>query len=203
MRRKSFAKYKIAASVNSPNDALNTPLPFVSGTGLSISSGNSVLSNPTDRECTQRRFGHMPNAFLNRASEPDQLKSTLASAAVCSNASTEFPATVFTPASCICSIASCGSAGSARTRIVSVLMGSSTEAITPQSRRALSNKRSLEESNQMFYAQNLTPQIRASYNTALCNQCTFLTARFQSSTVYRTSSRVSEGILCRQEIPSH
>src|SRR6267143_2265200 len=124
MRRRSFAKYKMPASANSPNDALNTPLPFVSGTGLSISSGNSVLSKPTERECTHRKFGHMPNTFLNRASEPDQLKSTLASAAACPNASTEFPATVFTPASCICSIASCDSAGSARTRMVSVLMGS-------------------------------------------------------------------------------
>src|SRR6266404_1264707 len=203
MRRKSFAKYKIAASVNSPNDALNTPLPFVSGTGLAISSGNSVLSRPTERECTHRKFGQIPNTFRNSASEPDQLKSTLASAAACSNASTESPATVFTPVSCICSVASCGSAGSARTRMVSVLMGSSGEAITPQSRRALSNKRSLEKSNQMFNAQNLTLQIRASYNTPLSSEYWLLTARFQSSTVYRTSSRVSEGILCRQEIPSH
>ena len=87
--------------------------------------------------------------------------------------------------------------------MVSVLMGSSGEAITPQSRRALSNKRSLEKSNQMFNAQNLTLQIRASYNTPLSSEYWLLTARFQSSTVYRTSSRVSEGILCRQEIPSH
>src|SRR6266849_2527187 len=203
MRRKSFAKCKMAASVNSPNDALNTPLPFVSGTGLSISSGNSALSKPTERECTHRKFGQIPNTFRNSASEPDQLKSTLASVAVCSNASTESPTTVFTPASFICSIASCGSAGSARARIVSVLMGSSGEAITPQSRRALSDKRSLEKSNQMFNAQHLTPQIRASYNTPLCSQQWLLTARFQSSTVYRTDSRVSQGILCRQKIPSH
>src|SRR5439155_21938050 len=122
MRRKSLAKYKIAASTNSPNDALNTPVPFVSGTGLSISSGNSVLSRPTERECTQPRFGHIPNTFLNRAREPDQLKSALAWTAVCSNASTEFPATILTPVSDFSSMASRGSAGSARTTMVSFLM---------------------------------------------------------------------------------
>src|SRR2546430_11423406 len=90
MRRKSFAKYKIAPSTNSPKDALNTPLPLVSGTRLSIISGNNVLSRPTARECTQRRFGHIPNTFLKSAREPDQLKSTLARTAVCSNTSTEF-----------------------------------------------------------------------------------------------------------------
>src|SRR2546423_10154751 len=39
MRRKSFAKYRIAPSANSPSDWLKTPRPLVSGTGLMASSG--------------------------------------------------------------------------------------------------------------------------------------------------------------------
>src|SRR5580704_8908413 len=94
MRRKSLAKYRMAASVNSPKDGLKTPTPFVSGTALSTSSGNSDLSRPTERECTQRRFGHILNTSLNRSSEPDQFNSTAASAATARNASGEFPATI-------------------------------------------------------------------------------------------------------------
>src|SRR5216684_2400929 len=91
MRRKSLAKYKIAPSTNSAKAGLNTPEPFVSGTGLSISSGNSVLSSPAERLCTQRTFGHIPKTALSRAKEPDQLKMTVASLAAGPNASTEFP----------------------------------------------------------------------------------------------------------------
>ena len=47
----------MAASANSPSEGLKTPLPLVSGTGLSTSSGKSRLSSPADRECTQRTFG--------------------------------------------------------------------------------------------------------------------------------------------------
>src|SRR5437762_2924588 len=94
MRRKSFAKYKIAPSVNSPRDPLNTPAPLVSGTALSINSGNSVLSKPTERECTQSKFGQIANTFLNNAREPDQLKSTFAWVASWPNDSAASPTIV-------------------------------------------------------------------------------------------------------------
>src|SRR5580704_8376615 len=138
MRRKSFAKYKIAPSANSPSDALNTPAPLVSGTALSFNSGNNVRSNPTERECTQSRLGHTANTFLNNSSEPDQLKSTVASTVAPANTSADFPKTIFSPASDSSSIASCASAGSAvltRTRMVSffISLARTAQEITPQS----------------------------------------------------------------------
>src|SRR5271167_3267470 len=126
MRRKSLAKYNIAPSTNSPNDALNTPLPFVSWTGLSLSSGNSVRSSPTERECTQRKFGHNAKTSLNSGREADQLKSTRAPEAAGSNASAEFPTTMSAPESLFSRIAICGSDGSAKTRIVSFFIGTGT-----------------------------------------------------------------------------
>src|SRR6185437_9770542 len=147
MRRKSFAKYIIAPSANSPSDALNTPTPFVSGTSLSTSSENSVLSRPTERECTHCKCGHIPNTVLNKERGPDQLNNTLALAASCSNASAEFPTMILTSASCSVRIASCGSPGFARTRIVSFLIGvaSTAQEITPHSRQSKSEQRSLEK----------------------------------------------------------
>src|ERR1700734_2686869 len=149
MRRKSFAKYRIAASANSPSDALKTPAPLVRGTALSFNSGNSVLSSPTERECTQSKLGHIANTSLINGSEPDQLKSTLASAAAPSKTSAEFPTIILTSASCRLSIASCASAGSAvltSTRIVSFLIvtGGTAQEITPQSKQPVSKNRHLE-----------------------------------------------------------
>jgi len=48
----------------------------------------------------------------------------------------------------------------------------------------MSNKCSFERPNPAFKAQNLTPQIKASYNTRLSKEDWELTERFQSSTVY-------------------
>jgi len=48
---KVFREYKIAASVKLAQRCAEYAAPFVSGTGLSISSGNSVLSKPTSEDC--------------------------------------------------------------------------------------------------------------------------------------------------------
>src|SRR6266849_378921 len=154
MWRKSLAKYRIAPNANSPNEGLNTPAPLVSGTELSTSSGNSVLSRPTERECTQRKLGHIPNTLLQRGREPDQLKNTVARAAACSNASTESPTIISTPAGGFFSIASCGSDGSARTSTVSfsIGFGFAAQKITPQCKPTMRGKRALEKSKPVFSA---------------------------------------------------
>src|SRR5580704_5645792 len=150
MRRKSFAKYRIAASANSPSDALKTPAPFVSGTALSTNSGNSVLSNPTERECTHSKFGHIANTSLNKTSGPDQLNKTLASTAAPLNTSAEFPTIIFTSGSRCLNIESCASARSAvltSTRIVSFLIvtaAQTAQKLTPQSKQTVSKNRHLE-----------------------------------------------------------
>src|ERR1035441_4699468 len=91
MRRKSLAKYKIAPRANSPSDWLKTPRPLVKGTVLSASAGNSTVSRPAERECTQRTLGHMAKTSRSKSPDNDQLKITVASADKRSNASTELP----------------------------------------------------------------------------------------------------------------
>src|SRR5580704_13735924 len=66
MRRKSFVKYKIAPSVNSPSAALNTPAPLVSGTGLSLNSVNSVLQTHGARMHPKQIWAHRKHFFEKR-----------------------------------------------------------------------------------------------------------------------------------------
>src|SRR5437016_14282660 len=87
----------MAASTNSPKEALNTPVPLVSGTGLSSSSGNSVLSRPTERECTQRRFGQFPKFFLTGTGEPNKLKTRVGAPPVVRVISADSQRISFTP----------------------------------------------------------------------------------------------------------
>ena len=72
--RKSFAKYRMAPSTHSPSDWLNTPRPFVSTAGLSVSSGDSKWSMPAHGICTQRTLGHMRSAWRSRSLEASQLQ---------------------------------------------------------------------------------------------------------------------------------
>src|ERR1035437_8899375 len=111
IRRKPFAKYKIAASTNSPSDALNTPRPLVSRIWLSTSSGNKRLSRPAALECIQRNFPHIPNNACSNSREPDHCRITVASLAA--------GAQVATSPHIVCgrsfSIANCGSFPDANT----------------------------------------------------------------------------------------
>ena len=101
---------------------VTVPVPFVTVTGLSISSKNNDFSSPTERECTQRRLGHIAKTCWSRGSGADQLKITLAFAAASVNFLAELPATMVSPARDFCNLSSCGGAGSPRTRIVSFFM---------------------------------------------------------------------------------
>src|SRR5437588_217895 len=94
MRRKSLAKYRIAAKANSPSDGLKTPLPFVSVTPLAINSGNSVRSRPAEREWIQRKRCDIRNTWRIRERRPDQFRMTSTSAATCSKARAESPTTI-------------------------------------------------------------------------------------------------------------
>src|SRR2546421_8414017 len=122
MRRKSLAKYRIAASANSPRDALKTPLPFVSVTSLATSSGKSVRSSPTEREWIQRKFGHIRNTSRMRGREPDQLNRTSASGAAFFSWAAELPITTLATSDNSRSIGSCGSCDSESTRTEIVLL---------------------------------------------------------------------------------
>jgi hypothetical protein len=50
MRRRSLAKYRIAAKANSPSEGLKTPLPFVTITLLATSSGPDGERTPSHPE---------------------------------------------------------------------------------------------------------------------------------------------------------
>jgi hypothetical protein len=129
-------------------------------------------------------LGHIPNTFLKRAREPDQLKSTVARAAACSNCSAEFPTIISTPASEFFSMATRGSAGSARTRMVLLLMGlqKTAQRITSHCERIKRKICSSEKISLTFGGSRLTLQFAASYNTALCDEHQQLTEGLQSST---------------------
>src|SRR2546423_5547950 len=120
MRRKSLAKYRIAASANSPRDALKTPLPLVSVTSLATSSEKSVRSSPTEREWIQRKFGHIRNTSRMRGREPDQLNRTSASEAAFFSWAAELPITTLAISDNSRSIGTCGSCDSGRPRTENV-----------------------------------------------------------------------------------
>ena len=111
MRRRSFAKYRIAASTNSPNEALNTPLPLVNSTSLFTSSGNKRLSTPAARECIHRTFWQVASAACSSSRVPDHCRITVASFPAWAHAERS-PHTAY---GISFSIANCGSSPEANT----------------------------------------------------------------------------------------
>src|SRR5438477_4347311 len=116
----------MAASANSPSDALNTPDPLVSTAELSLNSGNKLLSSPADRLCTQRNRGHLTNTSRNSAGDPDQLRRMSASTTACPKASAESPRKIAASDRSLSSIAVCDTSGLPSTRIVLFFMAQNT-----------------------------------------------------------------------------